>query len=385
LDPSAFTSNSPGRLVKSLQGAWTFVPNPLPPKLNWGEELAVNLSAADRALGQLAGVGGGLPNPHLLIGPFVRREAVLSSQIEGTRASLSDLLLFEQSDAVENDVPDVREVSNYVRALEFGLERREEIPLGLRLIKELHHHLMTGVRGGDKTPGEFRRVQNFIGSTNRIEEARFVPAATQVLDEALDAFEKYLQTPATIPPLVRLALLHYQFEAIHPFNDGNGRIGRLLITLNLCVDGVLPQPLLYLSAFLERHRQEYYERLLAVSQRGEWEEWIRFFLQGITEEAADAVARAARLLALQRDYRSRVQKARSSSLLIKLIDALFVTPAITAGGVGELLSITATPAQNALDRLIDAGILEEVTGQKRNRVYLAREIVRVIDEDGPPR
>jgi Fic family protein len=381
LDPAQFTLNSPGRLVKSLQGAWTFVPNSLPPKLDWNEELAAILSAADRALGQLAGVGGGLPNPHLLIGPFVRREAVLSSQIEGTRATLSDLLLFEQSDSIENDVPDVREVSNYVRALEFGLKRRAEIPLGLRLIKEMHHQLMAGVRGGDKTPGEFRRVQNFIGSTNRIQDARFVPAATQMLDEVLAVFENFLQAPTKIPPLVRLALLHYQFEAIHPFNDGNGRIGRLLITLILCVDEILPQPLLYLSAYLERHRQEYYDRLLGVSQRGEWKEWIGFFLEGIAQEAGDAVNRAARLLALQREYRSRVQKARSSALLVKLIDALFVTPAITAGGVGKLLSITATPAQNALERLIEAGILEEVTGQKRNRVYMARGIVGVIEED----
>ena len=343
--------------------------------------LASHLSAADRAVGQLAGIGGSLPNPHLLINPFVRREAVLSSQIEGTHASLSDLVLFEQSEAIENQVPDVREVANYVRALQFGLKRYKEIPLGLLLIKELHHQLMDGVRGGDKTPGQFRHGQNFIGRTNRIEEARFVPAATQVLDEVLEAFEKYLQTSSLLPPLVRLALMHYHFEAIHPFNDGNGRIGRLLITLTLCVDGILPQPLLYLSAYFERHRQEYYDRLLGVSQRGEWEEWISFFLKGITAEATDAVNRAGRLMSLQREYRSRVQRARSSSLLIKLIDGLFERPAITTGRVGELLSVTPTSAQKALDRLIGAKILEEVTGQKRNRVYLAREIVRVIEED----
>jgi Fic family protein len=381
LDPSSFSQNAPGRLVRSLQGAWTFVPHPLPPMLKWSEELASHLSAADRALGQLAGVGGSLPNPHLLINPFVRREAVLSSQIEGTHASLSDLVLFEQSEAIEARVPDVREVANYVRALKFGLGRQKTSPFGLLLIRQLHQQLMNGVRGGDKTPGQFRTAQNFIGRTNRLEDARFVPPAAHVLKEVLDEFEDFLQTRSAMPPLARLAVLHYQFEAIHPFNDGNGRVGRLLITLILCLEGILAQPLLYLSAFFEKNRQEYYERLLRVSQQGEWEEWIRFFLRGVTSAATDAIDRAGRLLALEREYRSKVQKARSSSLLIKLIDALFDAPAITAGRVGKLLSLTPTSAQKAIDRLTDAGILQEVTGQKRNRIYLAREIVRVVDED----
>jgi Fic family protein len=244
---------------------------------------------------------------------------------------------------------------------------------------------MERVRGGDKTPGEFRTGQNFIGRSGQIEEARFVPPAAHVLPEALELFERFLQSPTSLPPLVRLALIHYQFEALHPFNDGNGRIGRLLITLSLCVDAILPQPLLYLSAFFEKHRQEYYDGLLQVSQEGRWEEWITFFLRGATSEAMDAVDRAGRLRELQGSYHSQVQRARSSALLIKLIDELFHSPAITASRATKVLGVTVRAAQGALDRLIEAGILQEVTGQKRYRVYIAREVVRVIDEDKPPR
>ncbi len=377
--PQAFTSESAGRLVKSLDGYWTFVPNPLPPSFELDHKLFLAVSAAERSIGRLAGVGQTLPNPHLLIGPFVRREAVLSSRIEGTHATLTDLVLFEQSESVEQDVPDVREVSNYVRAMEYGLRRQRETGVGLTLIREMHQLLMQDVRGGDKTPGNFRTIQNFIGRTGRIEEATYVPPSPLDLPVALEAFQEYLRAPSTLPPLVRIALIHYQFEAIHPFNDGNGRIGRLLITLLLCVDSILPMPLLYLSAYLERNRQEYYRRLLAVSQRGEWKEWIGFILEGVRSEAADAVRRGSALLGLQRQYHAKAQKARASSLVFALIDELFSNPAITVASTAKALKVTARAAAQNVERLIKLGILQEATGRKRGRVFVAREVIKVLE------
>lgn len=382
MDPQEFTSSSAGRLVKSVAGHWTFVPNSLPPSFELDHKLFLAVSAADRSIGQLAGVGQTLPNPHLLIGPFVRREAVLSSRIEGTQATLTDLVLFEQSTSVEQDVPDVREVSNYVRAMEYGLKRQRETGVGLTLIREMRELLMEDVRGGDKTPGNFRTMQNFIGRTGRLEEATYVPPSPLDLPIALEGFEGYLRAPSTLPPLVRIALIHYQFEAIHPFNDGNGRIGRLLITLLLCVDSILPMPLLYLSAYLERHRQEYYRRLLGVSQRGDWKEWIGFFLEGVRSEAADAVRRGSALLQLQRQYYAKAQKARASSLVFTLIDELFTNPAVTVASTAKSLRVTARAAAQNVERLIKLGVLQEATGRKRGRVFVAREVIEVLERRG---
>jgi len=381
VDASALTDKAPGRLIGTVQGRKAFVPNPLPPALTWDNALAATVSAADRALGQLAGLGHGMPNPHLLIRPFMRREAVLSSQIEGTRASLSDLFLFEVSDQVEKDVPDVREVANYVQALEYGLERVKAVPLSRRLICEIHGALMRGVRGGDQTPGEMRRIQVWIGPMGGIENATFIPSPPgPELDEAIAALEKYLHAPSDLPPVVRLALVHYQFEAIHPFQDGNGRVGRLLITLMLVLDGILPLPLLYLSAYFERNREAYYRHLLAVSQRGAWEEWITFFARGVASEAMDGVDRARRLRSLQSEYVGRVQEARASALLIKLVEELFNQPAVTVARVAGVLDVTPRTAQQHIDRLLKAGILTEITGQKRNRVFVADGIIRAIHE-----
>ena len=322
-------------------------------------------------------------NPHLLMRPFVHREAVLSSQIEGTHATLSDLFLFEQAEAIEKQVPDVREVANYVRALEYGVERLKVHPLGLGLIRELHQVLMTGVRGGERTAGAFRQIRVFIGATHRIEEARYVPPPPLLVQPAMEALERYLQAPSDLAPLVRLAIVHYQFEAIHPFEDGNGRFGRLLITLMLCAERLLPMPMLYLSAFFERHRPEYYRRLLEVSQRGAWGEWIGFFLRGVETEAKDAVDRAAKLMELRREYHARLQTARAPALALKLVDALFSNPAMTMRGVSEVLGITPAAAQKHIDRLLGMGLLSEVTGQRRNRVYLARGIVAGLNDEGP--
>jgi len=385
LEPSDFQPDRAGKPLRIPVGYWAFVPKPLPPRLVLGLPLISRAGAAERALGQLSGVGVTLPNPFLLIGPFARREAVLSSRIEGTLASLSDLFVFEAAPSLPSQPPDVKEVANYVRALEWGLASGRALPISLRLIRDLHRELMAGVRGEHLTPGEFRTSQNWIGAPGcTLDQAAFVPPPVHQMTEALDAFEKYLHAPSDLPPLVRLALIHYQFEAIHPFLDGNGRIGRLLISLLLVEWGLLPAPMLYLSAFFERRREEYYDRLLAVSQRGEWEAWVDYFLEGIAEQSLDAVRRAARLRSLRDEYHRRLQTARASALLVKLADALFDRPAITVAGAVRLLHVTARAASLNISKLIDVGILSEATGRARNRVFVGREIIRVVEEDLPP-
>lgn len=381
MEPSRFTKDSPGRLLRTPQRYVAFVPDPLPPVISFDLELAARMSEADRALSELAGVARTLPSPHLLIGSFVRREAVLSSRIEGTQASLSDLLFFEAANLREQEVPDVREVSNYVRALEYGLSRLDTLPLSLRLIREMHERLLQGTRGRSLTPGEFRRSQNWIGPAGcTLMEATYVPPPVDEMNAALDAFEKYLHTPSDLPPLVRLAIAHYQFEAIHPFLDGNGRIGRLLVTMLLCTEGLLPQPLLYLSAYFERHRDEYYGNLLDVSLQGSWHKWIRFFLRAVAVQARDAIQRSDLLLDLWRGYRDKMQEARSSALLLRIVDGLFQSPALTNPGAAKHLGITPRSAQLNIDKLIAAGILQEATGRKRNRLYVAHEIIRTLEE-----
>jgi Fic family protein len=380
VQPTDFTQNKPGKVINTRQGYWAFVPDPLPPVLDIDWQLASQLSEADRALSELAGIARTLPNPHLLIGPFIRREAVLSSRIEGTQAGLSDLLFFEASQLRNPQTPDVVEVANYVNALEYGLARLENLPLSLRLIREMHERLMKGVRGENLTPGEFRRSQNWIGPPGcALMDATFVPPPVDEMTKALGEFEKYLHAPPTFPPLVRSALIHYQFEAIHPFLDGNGRIGRLLLTLLLCREKLLPQPLLYLSAFFERNRQDYYRLLLSVSQAGNWIEWIRYFLRGIAEQSRDVVKRAHRLMELRETYRTKLQEARASALLLQLVDQLFSVPAITIAGLTKSLKVTARSAQLNVDKLIAAGILREVTGRERNRIFAAPEIIGVVE------
>jgi len=355
----------------------------LEPKLKLGLETINALSSADRALSELAGIARTLPNPHLLIRPFMRREAVLSSRIEGTQASLSDLLFFEAASGGETEVSDVQEVANYVGALEHGLRRLSDFPLSLRLIREMHEHLMRGVRGEHQTPGEFRTSQNWIGPPGcTLMDATFVPPPVAEMNDALDGFEKYLHAQSEMPPLIRLSLIHYHFEAIHPFLDGNGRIGRLLMTLILCADGLLPEPMLYLSAYFERYRDDYYRLLLGVSQRGEWIPWIRFFLKAVEVQSRDAIQRSDVLLTLWSRYRTQLQEARGSALLLALVDMLFSFPAINTRMAAEALEVTQRSAQLNINKLVEAGILEEATGRKRYRVYVAREIIAVLEEDG---
>lgn len=382
MQPSDFRKNRYGRLVKSPQGYWAYVPSPLPPDIKITLNLVRQLSEADRAVSELAGITRTLPNPHLLIGPFIRREAVLSSRIEGTQASLSDLFFFIAARLKEREVPDVREVWNYVRAIEYGLGRINELPVSLRLIREIHDTLLEGVRGRNQTPGEFRRSQNWIGPAGcTLMDATYVPPPVDEMHNALDAFEKYLHADSDLPPLIRLSLIHYQFEAIHPFLDGNGRIGRLLVTLLLCAEGLLVQPLLYLSAFFERYRDEYYHRLLEVSQYGKWKEWILYFLRGVASQSRDAIHRSDRLLGLWHKYRASLQEARASALLLQLVDELFSYPAITNSLAAQKLSVTPRSAQLNIEKLQKANILMETTGRARNRVYIAPEIISILEDE----
>ncbi len=306
---------------------------------------------------------------------------MLSSRIEGTIATVTDLVLFEASPEAEPRAPDVREVANYVLALERALRPDRELPLSKRLIRELHGDLMTGVRGENRTPGEFRTSQNWIGPPGcLLNEATFMPPPAEEMQEALDAFERYLHEPSDLPPLVRLALIHYQFEAIHPFLDGNGRVGRLLISLLLREWELLPQPVLYLSAFFERRRGDYYDLLLDVSRQGAWEPWIRFFLEGVQEQCSDVVRRARALFELRERYREVLHTTRASALPLRLVDHLFERPAVTIGQAKELLDVTWRAASLNVEKLIEAGILREITGRARNRIFVADEILELLRE-----
>lgn len=376
-----FFDSPTGQVVRTIDDAWAFVPNSLPPTLTWTSDLISDLSKADRALGELAGLGRTLVNPNLLIRPFMRREAVLSSRIEGTQATLEDLYAYEGEQLSLFEPPhDVEEVHNYVRALEYGLERLEEFPLSLRFIREIHARLMEGVRGQEMTPGEFRRRQNCIGPPRcSLAEATFVPPPVLQMREALDAFERFLYDNLGLPPLVRLGLIHYQFEAIHPFLDGNGRVGRLLIILLLCAWELLPEPLLYLSAYIEAHRRTYYELLLAVSQEGAWEAWLRFFLQGVAEQSQDALVRAGRLQNLRERYREQFQTKRTAARLLQVVDLLFDQPLVTVNQVAEALDVHFASANQYVQQLEETGVLREITGQARNRVYRADEVLVAIE------
>jgi Fic family protein len=363
-------------VVRAEGGYLAFVPPPLAPDIHIDRTLLATLSAADRAIGELAGVGRTLPNPDILTAPIVRREAVLSSRIEGTRASLSDLVRFEVDPPARDGHGDVREVFNYLTALDAAIAPDRRLPLSLPLLLEVHRTLLSGVRGGYATPGEFRRSQNWIGPPGcTLDDATYVPPSPERLWECLDAFEKYLYADHVLPPLVTIGCLHYQFEAIHPFVDGNGRVGRLLIVLLLIEWGLLPAPLLDISAWIEPRRDTYYDRLLGVSTQGDWASWIRFFLAGVAEQAADAVRRARQLHRLREDYRARVTTPRASSLLPQLVDALFMTPAMTINRARTILGVSHRAATLTVERLVAAGLLAEVPTVGRTRIFLADEIL----------
>lgn len=380
-----FMSSAPGELIRSPQGYWTFEPHPLPPPddtLGLTVKLARELEDARGAIGELAGVGRMLPNPHLLIRPFIQREAVSSSRIEGTITRLDQLFLFEAEPDQVAHPDDVEEVRNYVLACEHGLDLiRQGNPISLRVIRDVHRVLMQGVRGGHKRPGDFRPCDVRIGRDGEAwDRSRFVPPGHTKLDPILRDFERYLNTPSGRPVVADLALAHYQFEAIHPFMDGNGRIGRLLITLLLCERRHLPQPLLYLSSYLEQHNDEYRDHLLAVSQRGAWAEWIHFFARGVTEQARDAAARAGRLLDLWREYQRTVGSHTRTGAAVRLVDLLFTHPFITIPNAARFLDQTYPAAANNVEKLVEAGILTERSGTSNPKVFVADEILRLLDE-----
>jgi Fic family protein len=342
------------------------------------------LSEADRALGALEGMGRILPNPNLLVIPYMRREAVLSSRIEGTQASLSDLFLFEAAKTEVKQAPDVKEVANYVVAMDHGLRRLPELPLSKRLVREIHDKLLTGVRGQEQTPGEFRKRQNWVGPKGcRLEDAIYVPPPVDQLEPLLDDWEKFAHEAGPIPPLIHCAILHSQFESIHPFLDGNGRVGRLLITLFLCERGYLSQPLLYLSGYLETNRTEYYQRLQNVREEGDWSGWVEFFLHAVAHQANDALACAHRILKLKQSYRDRVQRQSSSGTVLRLLDSLFLNPYLTVTEAAKKMKVSYNSAQSGLERLARLKVVKEITGKKRNRIFCAQELLHVIENAEP--
>ncbi|MGL4421570.1 MAG: Fic family protein, partial [Gemmataceae bacterium] len=383
LHPDDFKSSAPGRLIRSLSGDWTFEPAPLPPSLQYTSELVEALSLAERALGELKGVGRSLPNPHLLIRPYVRREAILSSRIEGTVTRLGQLLIFEAGTEAAEEDSDLAEVLNYIEAVDFGIQQlREGYPLSLSLLRAIHARLMQGVRGSNKKPGAFRPCDVWIGRQGLgPQSARFVPPSFHTVELLMQQLEAFWKNPGRVSPLVELALVHYQFEAIHPFMDGNGRLGRLLMMLLLHVRGRLDQPLLYLSAYLHEHDAAYRDHLLLVSQTGSWEAWIEFIARGITEQANDALERTKRILDLQSEYRRELKKNHQPEKLLDIIDMLFESPAITAKGIVAKLGVSDPTAQKHVKLLVDAEILREVSGKRRDRVYIAPAIFALLGDE----
>jgi len=368
-----------GRWVRTLEGYRAFRPNPLPPELKWTPSLVRAMSHADRVLGRLAGEGRRLPNPHLLIRPFVRREAVYSSRIEGTQATLGELLAAEAGAVVERSPDDLREVGNYVTALEYGVERLNTLPLSVRFVCELHERLMVGVRGGHATPGEFRRTQNWIGRAGcTLADASYVPPPPGELMEHLARWEKFLHDES-LPPLAHAALMHYQFEAIHPFLDGNGRVGRLLITLCLQQRAVLPAPLLYLSAFFEATRRDYYDGLREVTERGDWANWLHYFLNGVARQAEDALSRSERMNQLLAGWRIELS-GLGSKMPLQLLDVIAANPFLTARATEKKLGVAYNTVMRAVEQMLRRGILHQVGEAKRDRVFCARGLLDILEE-----
>ncbi len=384
-----FTNSAAGKIIKVGQGGaayWAFVPNPLPPSLPANWKITGLISDADRSLSELSGLSRTLPNPDLLIAPFLRREAVLSSRIEGTKSGIDDLYLYEAGQlplpGMEEQGPteaDLREVFNYVTALKFGLSRLVTLPVSLRLIREIHKILLQGVRGEHATPGKFRTRQNWIGGAT-INDAIYVPPPVDDMQTALNMFEEYLHSSQDdYPPLLRLALVHYQFEAIHPFVDGNGRIGRLLLSLLLISWDLLPLPLLYMSAYFERYRQTYYDLLLGISRKGAWEEWVEFFLRGVQEQAQDATLRIKRLQDLQTKWRHLLGDTRANANALWLVDHLFETPILTIPQAQKLLNLKSyRAAKQNIEKLVNLKIISPFGKKIYDKRYIARDIILAI-------
>jgi len=381
-------STRAGRYIRQPTGYRAFIPSPLPPDppVDLAGELQRLLSQADRALGRLDGSVLTLPNPDLFVFMYVRKEAVLSSQIEGTQSSLQDLLAAE-ADLFDESMPrDVDEVVNYVRAMKHGLARLGDLPVSVRLIREIHSLLLDGVRGGRLQPGDLRHSQNWIGPAGcTLATASFVPPPPAEVPQALGELERFLHADDGLPPLVKIALAHVQFETIHPFLDGNGRVGRLLITFLLTEGGVLHKPVLYLSHYFRQHRQAYYDHLQAVREQGAWEAWLRFFLQGVIEVAAEAADTARRIQLLREQHRISITErlGRAAGNGHRVLESLFDRPIVTVADIKGMTGTTYAAANTLVAKLVELGILLEMTGYARNRRFRYEPYVRLFIDDIP--
>lgn len=376
-----------GTYVQQPTGYLAFIPAPLPPDppVAMDAELTRLLSDADRALGRLDGVASVLPNPDLFVATYVRHEAVLSSQIEGTQSTLEDVLEFEAEGAGPTQPKDVEDVVNYVHAMNSGLERLGKLPLSLRLIREIHGRLLAGTRGADREPGEFRRSQNWIGPAGcTLNDATFVPPPPHEMPPTLGNLEKFLHDRQSLPLLIHCGVAHAQFETIHPFLDGNGRVGRLLITFLLCERKVLERPLLYLSFYLKTHRAEYYDRLTAIRQAGDWEGWLKFFLRGVAQVSQDATDTSRAILALREQFRATIGRELSSSTHgVNLLDFLFQRPVLSIRMAEQHLGCTYVTAASIIGQLERLGIVREITGRQRSRLYRFEPYLALFERTGP--
>ncbi len=380
-----FDEAAPGEIVPTTTSKGTysaFQPDPLPPSIST-EELITPLAEATQALGRLHGIGPRVGSREILIEPFIRKEALESSQIEGTHATLSDIYAYEagQEALIDEDRQQgTQEVVNYLYALTHGLDAiTAGDPITVELLCEMHDRLLSGVRGDEADPGELRSTQNFIGSTPYIQDARYVPPPPNEIPGLLEDLLEYANQETNLHPLLRIGLIHYQFETIHPFLDGNGRLGRLLISLLLQRDRLLPEPYLYLSSYFNARRSAYVDHLLAVSQHGEWEEWLLFFLRGVQSQAEEAHQRANLLVNLREDYQQRYQSERSGNIL-ELVMRLFEDPYLDVNTAADWLDVEYSTANRLIGQLEDDGILEELTGKDRNRFYRASEVFQIINK-----
>ena len=377
--------NRAGYFMNANAGYKSFVPAKLPPDppIQFDAEMQTLLSLADRKLGRLDGVTQILPNPELFVAMYVKKEAVLSSQIEGTQASFVDVLSAEYNQADDQRRDDVSEVVNYVNAMNWGLDKLGEFPLSLRLIRNIHAKLLQNTRGSHRNPGEFRTSQNWIGPAGcTLNTATFVPPTVPDMEVALGDLEKYFYEEDYTPALVKIALIHAQFETIHPFLDGNGRMGRLLITFWLCQQEILTKPLLYLSYYFKKNRTEYYDRLMDVRKKGDWESWIKFFLKGVAEVADEATSSASAILKLKEEYTKKLyEKESGNGNYQKLLDVLFEQPFVKRTDVAELLGVSNPTAGNIIDTFCQMGILVDCDPERsRNKMYAFRKYIEILDK-----
>lgn len=375
-----------GRYVRQLEGYSAFIPKPLPPDppIHYDDEIMALLSAADRALGRLDGSTDALPNLDLFVFMYVRREAALSSQIEGTQASLIDLLEFEAQAAEPERPVDVEEIANYVSAMNYGLARLAELPVSLRLIREIHERLLSGVRGSERTPGEFRRSQNWIGPPGcTLVDASYVPPPVEEMKDGLGKWESFIHDQQPMPALIKVGLAHAQFETIHPFLDGNGRVGRLLITFLLVESEILARPLLYLSHFFKQHRQDYYDHLQAVRDVGAWEGWLQFFLRGVAEVAIEATDIARKVIAMRDEHRLLITShlGRGAGKGLTFLEHLYFRPIVNVNTVMQITELSFARANGLVRQLQDLGLLRETTGRRRNRVFAYEPYMALFRED----